>query len=322
MNIKRILPVIFGMAMLSACAERGEIPPVSMSTSEKPTVEVTEIMRIPVTETEREYVNTEEVTRFLEAIKNGDVATVAMYSNSTEEAVKTWIASAEIESYELGECYKESYINEDGSENLSYYVLVKVNVCRGENKIFHSGEGLYRFYSSSAMSPIGDITADEKVMDMEEKRISGVCERYESLIGLDFSKGNADTIYDLEYAWDKLREFGYVGHMEIDSMESLNNALNDNLRLENIPWDYSQLAYDGGDLQEYQRVPRGGTWRYYGVKQLTDEKCVVEYYADCYGFAVSKTVEYTYEINDNDTICITSVKTIHETGLEEAVGAV
>jgi hypothetical protein len=334
MKIKEILPILISMAVLSACSAKEEMPDFSQSVSEPVTETILETQenisleaagksRIPADESEKELINLDAVTYFLEAVKNQDAATVAMYSNSTPQAVQTWISSAQIESYELGGCYKENYTDGAGYEYYTYYVLVKINVSNGENNVFHSGEGLYRFYASSAISSIGEISADEKVMDMQEKRVSYVCERYEALLGWDFDKGNASKLYDMEYVWFKLREFGYVNHREIDSLSALNDALYDNLGLENIPWDYSVLAIDDtGNRQIYEKAPRDGSWRFFGVKELTQEKCVVEYYADIFGFAVAKTVEYTYVVNENNTICITSVNTISETGLEEAVGSI
>lgn len=293
------------------------------TTVEEPSSRVNEKDRVPLTDEELSYVSEKAVNAFMEALEKGDVATVAMYCNSTEAAVNSWISSVKIDSFEIVGNYKEAFKNSSGENYEKYYTLVKADVSSGDGKVFTEENELYKFYGPDATGPIGEIISDSSNNEQDDNyQLSRLCENYEIQIGKDFSEGGANTVLEIPYAYTILRQFGYVNHNEINSMEELTSAVMDNIALENIEWDHSELAYNDDLYEEYEIPPKGSSWLYYGVSAITDNKITIDYYADMFGFSAAKTVEYSYKTNENGTPCITAVNTVNDYGFEISFGSV
>ncbi|MGN0631121.1 MAG: hypothetical protein ACI4JN_07325, partial [Ruminococcus sp.] len=157
--------------------------------------------RKELTDEEKEYVSESEVISFIEAVKNKDVSTVAMYANTTEDTVNTWISDVEIGDYEIVGSYNE------GETYCIPYTLVKMNIISGDGNVFKESDDLYRFYSSSASGPIGGIRSDYKSVCTNEP-LTSLCHRYQVLIGADFD--NAQELMSIPDISLSLRELAYI----------------------------------------------------------------------------------------------------------------
>lgn len=269
--------------------------------------------RKELTEDEKLYVSESDVISFIEAVKFKDVSTVAMYANTTEDTVNTWISNVEIGDYEIVGSYNE------GETFCIPYTLVKMDIIAGDGNVFKEADDLYRFYSSNASGPIGAIRSDFKSVYTNEP-LTSLCHRYQVLIGADFD--NAQELMLIPDISLSLRELAYINHDSINSMDDLTAAVKDNIALDEIEWDRAALEYNSGTFEEYDLPPKGNVWYFYDIISDEGTSAVINYYADMFGFVKAKTVDYTYSRNDNGTPRLTAVHTIYDSGFDISFGAV
>ena len=269
--------------------------------------------RKELTEDEKLYDSESDVIAFIEAVKFKDVSTVAMYANTTEDTVNTWISNVEIGDYEIVGSYNE------GETFCIPYTLVKMDIIAGDGNVFKESDDLYRFYSLNASGPIGAIRSDFKSVYTNEP-LTSLCHRYQVLIGADFD--NAQELMSIPDISLSLRELAYINHDSINSMDDLTAAVKDNIAFDEIEWDRAALEYNNDTLKEYELPPKGNVWYYYDIISDEGTSAVIDYYADMFGFVKAKTVEYTYSKNDNGTPRLTAVHTIYDSGYDISIGAV
>ena len=269
--------------------------------------------RKELTEDEKLYVSESDVISFIEAVKSKDVSKVAMYANTTEDTVNTWISNVEIGDYVIVGSYNA------GETICDPYTLVKMDIIAGDGNVFKETDDLYRFYSSNASGPIGAIRSDYKSVYTNEP-LTSLCHKYQVLIGADFD--NAQELMSIPNVSLSLREFAYINHDSINSMDDLTAAVKDNIAIDEIEWDHTALEYNGGLFEEYELPPKGNVWYFYDIISDEGTSAVINYYADMFGFVKAKTVEYTYSRNDNRTPRLTAVHTIYDSGFDISFGTV
>ncbi len=333
--MKKIIPLILSLFILSGCtvtpdtnapiAETTETTETTSATT-TPAVSETEetITRMP---SEVDEFSVKCVEEFFSALKSKNKEKIYELSEATkgsstgnyEGSVEYWLDKTTLSSYKILGSYAETTENKQVGFYTRYYVLVEADFSETFQCVFKEGKNLYRVYLDGGAVLFGRIVPDgEEYIDYHGDAIVNLCTKYDVYYGRDFS-GDYSVLFDRKTPLVTLKEFAWVNHDDISSMEDLTKAVEDNIGLSDVEWDNTiQSKY----YKDYERIPRGGKWHTYKVEEYSKERCVITYYADTMGIMKAYTVEYHLSENENKTPRIVSAKKTGTTGFSATVNSI
>ncbi len=331
--MKKFLICVLSLFILSGCTPKNDDSPVVPATE---TTVITEETTVPVSETEETITrmpceiddfSIKYVDEFFSALKSKDKekiyelseATKGSHTGNYEGSVEYWLDKTTLSSYKILGSYAETAENKQVGFYTRYYVLVEADFSETFQCVFKEGKNLYRVYLDGGAVLFGRIVPDgEEYKDYAGDMKINLCTKYDVYYGRDFT-GDFSVLFDRKTPFVTLKEFGWVNHDDISSMEDLTKAVEDNIGLSDIEWD---RTIESKYYKDYERIPRGGKWHTYKVEEYSDEKCVITYYADVMGIMKAYTVEYHLSENENKTPRIVSAKCIGTTGFSATVNSI
>lgn len=332
--MKKVLVCILSALMLSGCSyftyQTSEtIPVTEVTTSLAETTSPTGLPEETITRMpcEIDDFSIGYVDEFFSALKSKDKEKIYELSGASrgsstgnyEGSVEYWLDKTELSSYKILGSYAETAENKQVGFYTRYYVLVEADFSETFQTVFREGKNLYRVYLDGGAVIFGRIVIDgEEYKDYSGDMKINLCTKYDVYYGRDFT-GDYSVLFDRKTPMVQLKEFGWVNHDDISSLEDLTKAVEDNIGLSDIEWDATiQSKY----FEDYERIPRGGKWHTYKVEEYSDEKCVITYYADTMGILNAYTVEYHLSENENKTPRLTYAKKTGTTGFSPAVSSI